>query len=121
MGGTLSFLNGIANLENVVFATAWSLWLNTNELLFHGKGLNVAQLSDIVLPRVGWWARAKWPHSPMSVEDFLRNPDYWCRPLSEKDARVRRFGTESEMELLLVNREMNMHADRLAKAGIEGE
>ncbi|KAK8561938.1 hypothetical protein V6N12_048993 [Hibiscus sabdariffa] len=71
------------------FATLWSLWLNRNELLFHGKGLNVAQLSDIVLLRVDWWARAKWPHSPMSVEDFLRNPDYWCRSLSEKDARVK--------------------------------
>ncbi|KAK9000988.1 hypothetical protein V6N11_082782 [Hibiscus sabdariffa] len=59
------------------FAITWSIWLRRNDVLFRGKGLDENQLFEIVLLRLWWWSRAKWPQWSMSIEDFMRNPECW--------------------------------------------
>ncbi|KAK9047685.1 hypothetical protein V6N11_053523 [Hibiscus sabdariffa] len=48
------------------------------------SALSLVMVNLSFLIGVGWWAQAEWPQSPMSVEDFLRDPKCWCRPKTEK-------------------------------------
>ncbi|KAK8494415.1 hypothetical protein V6N11_065362 [Hibiscus sabdariffa] len=68
------------------FAITWSIWLNRNDVIFRGNGLDENQLFEIVLLRLRWWSRAKWSQWSMSIEDFMPNPE--CCGVARVEKRI---------------------------------
>ncbi|GMI92896.1 hypothetical protein HRI_002958900 [Hibiscus trionum] len=56
------------------FGILWSLWLCRNKKVFKSKTPNEDMLFDMVLLRVGYWCKGKWPSSIPSVSEFVRQP-----------------------------------------------
>ncbi|KAL4379672.1 hypothetical protein GQ457_02G030790 [Hibiscus cannabinus] len=65
-------------------AITWTVWTSRNEIIFKGKTWTEDTIFDSVLLRIGWWQRAKWPESCVSITDFISNPAAWSLSLGSK-------------------------------------
>ncbi|KAE8669100.1 hypothetical protein F3Y22_tig00112256pilonHSYRG00003 [Hibiscus syriacus] len=56
------------------FGIVWTLWLVRNEVIFNNKKCETMNISDLVLMRIGLWAKSKWPNAILSINDFISYP-----------------------------------------------
>ncbi|XP_028061353.1 uncharacterized protein LOC114264834 [Camellia sinensis] len=67
--------------KSVPLAVMWSIWKVKNECLFHGKSVDVLELSELVKVRVALWVKHSTTDLQYSVEDTVNNLNrikaYW--------------------------------------------
>ncbi|KAI8522859.1 hypothetical protein RHMOL_Rhmol13G0029600 [Rhododendron molle] len=56
--------------EVTFFATLWSLWLASNDLVFNNVSRSASEVGDQIKTRVAMWMKAKFEIKVYSVEDF---------------------------------------------------
>ena len=63
----------------IFYIIIWSLWKERNQRIFNNTKCSI-RLCELILVRLGWWAKGWGESLPYPIEDIIRNPSclLWC-------------------------------------------
>ncbi|KAK9043083.1 hypothetical protein V6N11_071434 [Hibiscus sabdariffa] len=56
------------------FSVIWSIWLLRNEVFSNSVSSVETKCYKILIVRLSWWVKAKWPRISQAISDFVQNP-----------------------------------------------
>jgi len=59
--------------QSTFFATAWSIWIMRNEVIFQQKVVDIGAMYNLIKWRITFWSRAWMDKSPYSEEELVRH------------------------------------------------